>query len=142
MILGQQQPAYLPKADALTGAGAAMVDDDALEVIRQPERTVWAAGWHLQEQSVLERPAGTAARAGRPAAAVERVAELNSPSPPLRLTGSPGGLRACLRDASCRLPRRLVGGRVVRGGARAVTGSRVDARQCRRFGAYAMTADR
>jgi len=70
MILGQQQPAYLPKADALTGAGAAMVDDDALEVIRQPERTVWAAGWHLQEQSVLERPAGTAARAGRPAAAV------------------------------------------------------------------------
>ena len=36
------------------------MDDDALEVIRQAERIVWAAGWHLQEQSVLEELAGTA----------------------------------------------------------------------------------
>ena len=35
------------------------MDDDALEVIRQAERIVWAAGWHLQEQSVLEELAGT-----------------------------------------------------------------------------------
>ncbi len=36
-----------------------MVDDDALEVIRQAERIVWAASWHLQEQTVLEQLAGT-----------------------------------------------------------------------------------
>jgi hypothetical protein len=34
-------------------------DDDALEVIRQAERIVWAASWHLQEQSALEKLAGT-----------------------------------------------------------------------------------
>ena len=28
-------------------------------MIRQAERIVWAAGWHLQEQSVLEELAGT-----------------------------------------------------------------------------------
>jgi len=35
------------------------MDGDALEVIRQAERIVWAAGWHLQEQSVLEELVGT-----------------------------------------------------------------------------------
>jgi hypothetical protein len=34
-------------------------DDDALDVIRQAERIVWAAGWHLQELDVLEQLAGT-----------------------------------------------------------------------------------
>ena len=34
-------------------------DDDAAEVIHQAERIVWAAGWHLQEQSVLRQLAGT-----------------------------------------------------------------------------------
>ena len=29
--------------------------DDALEVIQQAERIVWAAGWHLQEQDVLRQ---------------------------------------------------------------------------------------
>ena len=33
--------------------------DDALEVIQQAERIVWAAGWHLQEQDVLRQLAGT-----------------------------------------------------------------------------------
>lgn len=36
-----------------------MIDDDGLEVIRQAERIVWAASWHLQEQSALEKLAGT-----------------------------------------------------------------------------------
>ena len=36
-----------------------MDDDDALEVIQQAERIVWAAGWHLQEQDVLRQLAGT-----------------------------------------------------------------------------------
>ena len=36
-----------------------MADDDALEVIRQAERIVWAASWHLQEQTALEHLAGT-----------------------------------------------------------------------------------
>jgi hypothetical protein len=36
-----------------------MDDDDGLEMIRQAERIVWAAGWHLQEQDVLEQLAGT-----------------------------------------------------------------------------------
>jgi hypothetical protein len=35
------------------------MDDSALEVIRQAERIVWAAGWHLQERSVLEQLAGS-----------------------------------------------------------------------------------
>jgi hypothetical protein len=35
------------------------MEDDALEVIRQAERIVRAAGWHLQEQSVLSELAGT-----------------------------------------------------------------------------------
>jgi hypothetical protein len=35
------------------------MDDDELEVIRQAERIVWAACWHLQERSVLEELAGT-----------------------------------------------------------------------------------
>ena len=35
------------------------MDDDALYVVRQAERLVWAAGWHLQEQRVLEQLAGT-----------------------------------------------------------------------------------
>jgi hypothetical protein len=35
------------------------MDQNALEVIRHAERVVWAAGWHLQEQSVLERLAGS-----------------------------------------------------------------------------------
>jgi hypothetical protein len=35
------------------------MDDDAVEVIRQAERIVWAAGWHIQEQDVLRRLAGT-----------------------------------------------------------------------------------
>lgn len=38
-----------------------MCDDDALEVIRQAERIVWAAGWHVQEQGVL-RHAGPGPR--------------------------------------------------------------------------------
>jgi hypothetical protein len=33
--------------------------DDALDVVRQSERIVWAARWHLQEQEVLEQLAGT-----------------------------------------------------------------------------------
>jgi hypothetical protein len=32
---------------------------DALDVIWQAERIVWAAGWHLQERDVLEQLAGT-----------------------------------------------------------------------------------
>ena len=36
-----------------------MDDDDALEVIQQAERIVWAAGWHVQEQDVLRQLAGT-----------------------------------------------------------------------------------
>jgi hypothetical protein len=35
------------------------MDDDALEMIRQAERIVWAASWHLQEQGALESLAGT-----------------------------------------------------------------------------------
>jgi hypothetical protein len=35
-----------------------MSDDDMLQVIREAEQIVWAAGWHLQEQAVLERLAG------------------------------------------------------------------------------------
>jgi hypothetical protein len=35
-----------------------MDDDDAVEVIRQAERIVWAAGWHIQEQDVLQDLAG------------------------------------------------------------------------------------
>jgi hypothetical protein len=35
-----------------------MTEDDALEVIRQAERIIWAAGWHLQEQSALEKMSG------------------------------------------------------------------------------------
>jgi hypothetical protein len=35
------------------------MDNDALEVIHQAERIVWAAGWHLQEQQVLRRLADT-----------------------------------------------------------------------------------
>jgi hypothetical protein len=35
------------------------MDDDALEVVRQAERIVWAAGWRLQEQTVLEQLAGS-----------------------------------------------------------------------------------
>lgn len=35
------------------------MDDEALEVIRQAERIVWAAGWHMQEQDVLRQLAGT-----------------------------------------------------------------------------------
>jgi hypothetical protein len=33
-------------------------DDDMLQVIREAEGIVRAAGWHLQEQAVLERLAG------------------------------------------------------------------------------------
>lgn len=36
-----------------------MDDEDVLEVIQQAGRIVWAAGWHLQEQEVLRRLAGT-----------------------------------------------------------------------------------
>ncbi len=36
----------LPQADPLNGTGAVM-DDDALEVIRQAEQIVRTAGWHL-----------------------------------------------------------------------------------------------
>jgi hypothetical protein len=36
-----------------------MDDDEGLDVIRQAERIVWAAGWHLQEEYVLEKLAGT-----------------------------------------------------------------------------------
>jgi hypothetical protein len=36
-----------------------MDDDEGVDVIRQAERIVWAAGWHLQEQAVLETLAGT-----------------------------------------------------------------------------------
>jgi hypothetical protein len=36
-----------------------MNGDDALEAIRQAERIVWAASWHLQEQTALEHLAGT-----------------------------------------------------------------------------------
>jgi hypothetical protein len=36
-----------------------MDDDDAAEVIRRAERIVWAAGWHLQEDGVLEQMAST-----------------------------------------------------------------------------------
>jgi hypothetical protein len=36
-----------------------MDDDEAPEVIRRAERIVWAAGWHLQEQGVLEQLADT-----------------------------------------------------------------------------------
>jgi hypothetical protein len=36
-----------------------MIDDDGLEVIQQAERILWAASWHLQEQSVLVKLAGT-----------------------------------------------------------------------------------
>jgi hypothetical protein len=36
-----------------------MGGDDALEVIHRAERIVWAAGWRLQEQTVLEQLAGT-----------------------------------------------------------------------------------
>ena len=33
--------------------------DDDLEVIRQAERIVWAAGWHQQEEDVLRQLADT-----------------------------------------------------------------------------------
>jgi hypothetical protein len=36
-----------------------MDNDDGVEVIRQAERIVWAAGWHLQEQEALRQLAGT-----------------------------------------------------------------------------------
>jgi hypothetical protein len=36
-----------------------VVGDDALEVIREAERIVWAASWHLQEQSALGKLART-----------------------------------------------------------------------------------
>jgi hypothetical protein len=35
-----------------------MCGDGTAEVIREAERIVWAAGWHLQEQIVLDRMAG------------------------------------------------------------------------------------
>jgi hypothetical protein len=35
-----------------------MIDDDMLQVIREAEQIVWAAGWRLQEQMVLEGLAG------------------------------------------------------------------------------------
>jgi hypothetical protein len=35
-----------------------MSDDDMLQVIREAERIVWAASWHLQEQTVLEQLVG------------------------------------------------------------------------------------
>lgn len=35
------------------------MDDNALEVVRRAERIVWAAGWHLQEQSALEQLTGS-----------------------------------------------------------------------------------
>ncbi len=36
-----------------------MCDDDTLVAVREAERSVWAAGWHLQEESVLRQLAGT-----------------------------------------------------------------------------------
>jgi hypothetical protein len=36
-----------------------MHDDDGLEVIRQAERIVWVASWHLREEYVLEKLART-----------------------------------------------------------------------------------
>lgn len=36
-----------------------MVDDYGLKAIQQAERIVWAASWHLQEHSVLEKLSGT-----------------------------------------------------------------------------------
>jgi hypothetical protein len=37
---------------------AAIMDEDAVEVIREAERIVWAVGWRLQEEVVLDRLAG------------------------------------------------------------------------------------
>jgi len=36
-----------------------MGDNEALEVIRQAERIVWAAGWHIQEETALRQLTGT-----------------------------------------------------------------------------------
>ena len=36
-----------------------MNGDDPIDVIREAERIVWAASWHLQEQDVLRQLAGT-----------------------------------------------------------------------------------
>jgi hypothetical protein len=42
------------------------MDQNALEAVRQAERIVWAAGWHLQEQNVLEQLAGSRGLARAP----------------------------------------------------------------------------
>ena len=34
------------------------MDENSLEAVREAERIVWAAGWHLQEGAVLARLAG------------------------------------------------------------------------------------
>jgi hypothetical protein len=48
-------------------------DDDMLQVIREAERIVRAAGWHLQEQAVLERLAGIRGLACARSAAIQLV---------------------------------------------------------------------
>ena len=36
------------------------MDENALEVVREAERIIWAVGWHLRERMALDRLAGTA----------------------------------------------------------------------------------
>ena len=36
------------------------MDENALEVVREAQQIVWAAGWHLQERMALDRLAGIA----------------------------------------------------------------------------------
>ncbi len=78
-----------------------MVDDDALEVIRQAERIVWAAGWHLQEQSALEKLAGTRAW---PAPAWNPAARSCSSSPMTASTSATCGGKAQQGRTNAGLP--------------------------------------
>ncbi|HTQ90842.1 MAG TPA: hypothetical protein VMK84_15270, partial [Streptosporangiaceae bacterium] len=58
-------PGHLPQAHPLTGAGVVM-DDDALEVIREAERTVYHAQWRIWEELALEHLACTRGLARAP----------------------------------------------------------------------------
>ena len=73
------------------------MDDDALEVIRQAERIVWAAGWHLQEQSVLEELAAPRAWPASQCSAALREPGGAGGNPSLRAVGPGSGLARCRR---------------------------------------------
>ena len=78
-----------------------MSDDDMLQVIREAERIVWAAGWHLQEQLALERLAGTR---GLACARLEPRSGPSSSSPTTGSTSGTSGGMALLGPKSAGWP--------------------------------------